>query len=131
MRPAQRLAHRALVAFLLLLLVLQCRCTPPAPLRVWIDQYAWHALAETQLLREAVAASGGTAVLAGETRSAVIQLKGYQQLHKLDVYWTSREVRRSTLDTPSGFTIVPTTGSAANSVPLCQQHEPWCCLATG
>jgi hypothetical protein len=44
------------------------------------------------LLREAVAASGGSAVLAGDTRNRVLQLKSYQQAAKLDVMWTGRPV---------------------------------------
>ena len=67
-----------------------CRCSPK-PLRIWIDEFAF-ADGETVLLREAVAASSGSAVLAGDTRNRVLQLKSYQQATKLDVMWTGRPV---------------------------------------
>lgn len=67
---------------------------PTAPLRLWIDEF-FFAKGETELLREAVEASGGAAVLAGATRNRVLQLKSYQQTGRADVLWTGRTVRLS------------------------------------
>lgn len=64
----------------------------PAPLRLWIDEF-FFAEGETALLREAVEASGGAAVLAGTTRNRVLQLKSYQQAARADVLWTGLAVR--------------------------------------
>ncbi len=61
------------------------------PLRFWFDEF-FFAEGETVLLREAVAASGGAAVVAGETRNRVLQLKSYQLSGKMDVMWTGRAV---------------------------------------
>lgn len=65
--------------------------TAAAPLRFWIDEF-FFATGETALLREAIDASGGAAVLAGATRNRVMQLKSYQLAHKADVLWTGRAV---------------------------------------
>lgn len=67
--------------------------SPDGSLRIWIDEF-FFAEGETVLLREAVAAAGASvAVLAGETRNRVLQLKSYQQAAKADVLWTGRLVR--------------------------------------
>lgn len=65
-----------------------------SPLRIWIDEFFW-AGGETALLHEAIAASGGAAVLAGATRNPVLALKSYQQAAKADVLWTGHAVREA------------------------------------
>ncbi|PRW57529.1 tubulin tyrosine ligase-like member 5 [Chlorella sorokiniana] len=84
-------------ARLLLLLVVSIACsavttatsTPAAnpPLRIWIDEF-FFSEGETQLLREAAAASGGAALVAGTTHNRVLQLKSYQRTGAVDVLWT-------------------------------------------
>ncbi|KAK9832730.1 hypothetical protein WJX81_005345 [Elliptochloris bilobata] len=61
-----------------------------APLRFWIDEYAFSE-GETAILRENIEASGGAAVLAGETRMRTMSRKGYYAPSAWDVYWTSRQ----------------------------------------
>lgn len=59
---------------------------------IWIDEF-FFAEGETVLLREAVAASGGAAVVAGTTHNRIFQLKSYQQPDRMDVMWTGQQVR--------------------------------------
>lgn len=93
-------AHQRVQAVAAIVTLLACATAAheaSRKLRFWIDQYAWSDLSETILLREALAQDSNgrgepAALLAGETRSALLQLKGYQQLQGLDVYWTARVV---------------------------------------
>jgi hypothetical protein len=61
------------------------------PLRIWIDEF-FFASGETVLLREAAAATGGAATVAGSTHNRVMQLKSYQLADKVDVMWTGQRV---------------------------------------
>jgi hypothetical protein len=60
-------------------------------LAIWIDEF-FFAEGETDLLREAVAASNGSAAIVGSTHNRVFQLKSYQQAARVDVMWTGQQV---------------------------------------
>ena len=77
---------------LLLLLAGAASSAAPSPLRFWLDTYAFGS-GETDLLQEAIAASGGAANVSGVTPARFLLLKGYQQTRKWDVYWTNAAVR--------------------------------------
>jgi hypothetical protein len=87
--------RRAPLAALLLLLSLAAAATSTsasttdAPLRVWLDAYAFGA-GEVDLLREACAAGAAGAALAGETRGAFLATKGAHALARHDFLWSGR-----------------------------------------
>lgn len=63
-----------------------------SPLRVWIDSGVF-AKGETDILKEAIANSNNSAVLAGESKGGQLAEKGFHDLSRFDMYWTGREVR--------------------------------------
>lgn len=64
------------------------------PVRYWVDTGTF-AHGETDLLREALERSEGSAVLAGESPGGFLAPKGYYDVSRFDVYWTGHEVRAS------------------------------------
>ncbi len=87
------------------------------PLRIWIDEF-FFASGETVLLREAAAATGGAATVAGSTHNRVMQLKSYQLADKVDIMWTGQRVGALCLRVPGAGSPASQTLLRSLSFPL-------------
>lgn len=80
------------IACILIFSLLAALCARAEPLRVWIDEHDY-AEGETELLKEALAASQGLASLAGTSHGGFLSPKGWHNITAWDLYWTGRDVR--------------------------------------
>ena len=102
--PSMQMSVRLLLLLLGAVAGATAASTPPAdtPLRIWIDDF-FFSKGETQLLREAAAASGGAALVAGTTHNRVLQLKSYQRTGVADVLWTGPAVSGQVVRLAGGY----------------------------